>query len=113
MFGRSWRFLPRTTLGLWAIGLLVAMPILFVIGLSLSTSVYESVPAGRNFLADVSARPWLALAMLAGMAAGISAFIVGLLAIFRQKENALLVYLSTAIGGLSTLLLIGQLAFPQ
>jgi hypothetical protein len=113
VLGRSWRILPRTKQGVWAIGLIVAMPILFVIGLSFSSSLYESVPAGRNLLADVTARPLLALAMLAGMAAGISAFIIGILAIFKHKENAFLVYLSTTIGGLTTLLLVGQLVFPQ
>jgi hypothetical protein len=45
-------------------------------------------------------RPALALTMLAGMVTGISAFITGLLAIVRQKENAILVYISTTIGAL-------------
>ena len=51
--------------------------------------------------------------MLAGMAAGISGFITDLLAIVKQKENALLVYVYTEIGGLLTLFLIGELAFPH
>ena len=105
--------MPRSPLGAWAVGLIVAMPILFVIGSSLSSSIYESVPAGRNLLADVAARPFLALTMLAGTGAGISAFIVGLLAIVNHKENALLVYVSTVIGALVMLFLVGQLAFPQ
>jgi hypothetical protein len=51
--------------------------------------------------------------MLAGMAAGISGFITGLFAIVKQKENALLVYVSTVIGGLIMLFLVGELAFPH
>jgi hypothetical protein len=89
------------------------MPILFVIGSSFSNTLYESVPAGRTILADVAARPYLALTMLAGMATGISAFIIGLLAILKQKENAILVYVSTLIGGLLILYLIGEVAFPH
>ena len=105
--------MPRSPLGRWAVGLIIAMPIMFVIGSSLSGSLYESVPAGRNLLTDVAARPFLSLAMLAGMGAGVSAFIVGLLAIIKHKDHALLVYVSTVIGGLVILLLVGQLAFPQ
>jgi hypothetical protein len=55
----------------------------------------------------------LALTMLAGMVAGISAFITGLLAIIRQKETALLVYVSTVIGALLTLFLAGEIVFPH
>jgi hypothetical protein len=51
--------------------------------------------------------------MLAGMAAGVSAFIVGLLAIVRRKENALLVYVSTVIGALFVLYLAGEVVFPH
>ena len=65
------------------------------------------------FAFSIASRPLLALTMLAGMAAGISGFITGLLAIVKQKENALLVYVSTVIGGLLTLFLVGELAFPH
>ena len=107
------RLKPRTTPGMWSVGLIAAMPILFVIGSSFSSSIYESVPAGRNILEDVAARPFLALTMLAGMVAGISAFIVGLLAIVKHREKALLVYGSTVIGGFLMLFLLGELAFPH
>jgi hypothetical protein len=100
-------------MGMWAVGLMAATPILFVIGSSFADSLYESVPAGQTILADVAARPFVALTMLAGMVAGITAFIVGLLAIIKRKENGLLVYVSTVIGGLLTLLLVGELAFPH
>jgi hypothetical protein len=113
MSERSWRPIPGTTLGRWSVGLIIAMPILFAIGSSFSDSIYESVPAGRTILADVAARPYLALTMLAGMATGISAFIVGLLAILKHRDKALLVYVSTVFGGLFVLFLIGELAFPH
>ena len=100
-------------MGKWTVGLIVAMPILFAIGSSFSNSLYEFVPAGRTILADFAARPYLAVTMLAGMITGISAFIAGLLAILKHKEKALLVYVSTVIGGLLVLFLIGELAFPH
>jgi hypothetical protein len=113
MSEQPWRLIPGTTPGRWALGLIVAMPLLFITGLSFSSSLYESVPAGQTILADVFARPFLALTMLSGMVAGISAFIIGLLAIVKHKENALLVYVSTVIGGLLTLFLVGEVAFPH
>jgi hypothetical protein len=110
---RSWRLLPRTTPGKWTVALVAAMLLLFVFGSSISSFVYFSVPAGETILEDARARPLLAGVMLAGMAAGISAFIGGLFVIIKREEKALLVYLSTLIGGLFTLLLAGDLAFPH
>ena len=113
MSERSWRLMPGTILGRWTVGLIAVMPILFVFGFSFSRSLYESVTAGRTLLADIVSRPLLALTMLTGMTAGISGFITGLLAIVKLKENALLVYISTVLGGLLTLFLIAELAFPH
>jgi hypothetical protein len=108
MKNRSWRIIPRTTLGKWSVVLIVAMPILFIIGTAMTDSLYKEVPAGGTILADILARPALALTMLAGMGAGISAFITGLLGMVRKKENGLLVYISTVIGALLILFLAGE-----
>jgi Na+/melibiose symporter-like transporter len=113
MTKQPWKVTPKTTLGKWSVGLILAMPILFIIGTSFTNSLYQSIPAGETILKDIAARPALALTMLAGMAAGISAFITGLLAILRQKENALLVYISTVIGALLVLFLTGEIMFPH
>jgi hypothetical protein len=105
--------LPKTKLGWWSLGLAVAMPVLFFIGMSFTTLLYKSVPAGGSILKDVTVRPALALTMLAGMASGISAFIIGLIAIIRQKERALLVYGATLIGALLTIFLFGEFFSPH
>lgn len=113
MTNPSQRILPTTMLGKWSVGLIVAMPILFITGASFRDSLYRLVPAGDTILADIAARPALALTMLAGMLAGISAFIIGLLAIVRQKERARLVYVSTVIGAFLLLFLAGEILFPH
>jgi len=105
--------IPKTKLGKWSLGLIAAMPTLFFIGTSLTNSLYKSVPAGSTILEDIAGRPALALTMLVGMVAGTSAFIVGLIAIIRQKERALLVYVATSIGMLLILFLIGEVLFPH
>jgi hypothetical protein len=112
MARRLWKITPVTTLGWWSVGLIVAMPILFAIGSSFTNSLYKSVPSGNTILADIAARPALALTMLAGMGAGISAFIMGLIAIIWQKEHALLVYISSVIGALLIVFLAGEFVFP-
>ena len=105
--------LPKTKLGWWPLGLAVAIPVLFFIGMSFTTLLYKSVPAGGSILKDVTVRPALALTMLAGMASGISAFIIGLIAIIRQKERALLVYGATLIGALLTIFLFIEFLSPH
>ncbi|HSF83933.1 MAG TPA: hypothetical protein VLA49_22075 [Anaerolineales bacterium] len=110
---QTWSIMPKTALGKWSVGLIVAMPILFVIGTSFTNSLYRSVSAGGTILEDIAARPALALTMLVGMAAGISAFITGLLTIIRHKERALLVIVSSSIGALLVLFLAGEIMFPN
>ena len=110
---QPWRILPETRLGKWSIGLIIAMPILFFVGTTFTNLLYPSTTAGETILADIAARPALALTMLAGMAAGISAFITGIASIIRQKENALLVYASTVIGALLLLFLAGEFISPH
>lgn len=105
--------MPKTRLGNLSVGLIVAMPLLFIIGTSFTNSLYKSVPAGGTILADIATRPALALTMLAGMVAGVSAFITSLLAIIRQKEHALLVYVASAIGALLLIFLAGEILLPH
>jgi len=105
--------IPKTKLGKWSLGLIAAMPTLFFFGSSFTNSLYKSVPAGSSIIEDIARRPALALTMLAGMLAGISAFITGLVAIIRHKERAPFVYISTIIGMLLILFLIGEIMFPH
>ena len=113
MAKQTWSVLPKTISGKWSVVLIVFMPILFFIGSSFTNSIYKSVPSGETILADIGARPALALTMLAGMTTGVSAFITGLLAITRQKEKAFLVYISTVIGALFLIYLVGEIMFPH
>ena len=105
--------MPKTNLGKWSVGLIIVMPVLFIIGTSFTNSLYQSVPAGDTILADIAVRPALALTMLVGMISGILAFITGLLDILRKKEKAVLVYISSLIGALLVLFLGGEILFPH
>ena len=109
------RFLhsPNTKSGKWSIGLIIAMPLLFIAGTSFTNTLYASVPAGGSIMQDIAMRPALALTMLAGMAAGISAFAAGLVAIVSQKERSFLVFISTVIGTLLIIFLVVEFIFPH
>lgn len=113
MESKSWRFTPRTNLGWWSIGLVIAMPLLFIIGTSFAESLYRSVSSGETILADIAARPALALTMLAGMGCGVFAFVTGIVDIIKKKEIAILVFVSTIIGALFIVYLAAELFFPH
>lgn len=113
MSKKAWSILPKTTPGKWSIGLIVAMPLLFITGTLFFNTIYQSVPSGNTFLEDIVTRPGLALSMLAAMGCGISAFITGLLAITRQKERAILVYISCGIGALVIAVMATVILFPE
>ena len=105
--------MPKTNLGKWSVGLILVMFVLLFIGSSLTDSLYESVPAGDTLFADIIGRPALALSMLVGFGAGISALVTGLISILKKKERALLVYVSTLVGAALTLFLIAEFLFPH
>jgi hypothetical protein len=103
--------MPKTKLGKWSIILIPAMVILIFVGTSLANSLYESVPAGDTFFEDIITRPLLAISMLVGFGSGISAFVTGLISIIKQKERAVLVFISTLIGAVVTFFVITQIIF--
>ncbi len=103
----------KTKLGKWSVGLIIVMFILFFMGSSFVDLFYKSVPSGRTILEDIVKRPGVSLVMLTGFACGIISFAVGIVAIFKKKERSMLVYISTAIGALLILFLIGELLFPH
>jgi len=105
--------MPKTKLGKWSFGLIAVMLVSFFIGPSLTNLLYKSVPAGNTILEDIAGRPALALTMLSAMVSGILALITGFIAVTRQKERALLVYVAIIIGALLMLFLAGEVLFPH
>jgi len=110
---RQFLRVPQTRPGKWSVGLIVAMPILFLIGTWSMNTFYTSVQSGDTILKDILARPALALSMLAGLTVGVLACITGCAAILRRKERTLIVYLSTVLGTLVLLFVLGEILFPH
>jgi len=105
--------MPKTNIGKWSVGLILAMFILFFIGSSLTNSLYESVSSGSTIIEDIVSRPFLVISMLVGFSAGISAFVTGLIGIIKLKERSVLVYMATIIGALLIVILVGEVLFPH
>ena len=105
--------MPKSTIGKWSVGLILGMFILLAFGSSLANSLYESVQSGRTILEDITKRPVLSISMLLGFGSGISALVTGLFALIKQKERAILVFVSTIIGAGLTLFLIAEILFPH
>jgi hypothetical protein len=103
----------KTTLGKLSFVLIIAMFLLFYIGMSF-VDFYESksVQAGRTIPQDIIIRPGIAFPMLAGFLSGITAFFAGIINIIRKKEHSILVFLSSIIGFLVLLWCLAQFLFP-
>ena len=107
------KFLPKTKLGKWSVGLIISMFLLFVVGRLFYSKVYVSVPSGETIPKDIIMRPGVALSMLSGFAAGIVAFITGITAVIKGRERAILVFVSTALGALLIFFLAGEVISPH
>jgi len=105
-------FLPQSCLGKWSVGLIVAMPIFFYIGMSF-VIFHESVPAGRTIPQDIIVRPGVALPMLTGFFCGITAFFIGITSIIKKKDRSIFIFLATLLGFLVLLWCLAEIIFPH
>jgi hypothetical protein len=55
MTKQTWRIAPEDTLGKCSVALIVAMPVLFIIGAPFRNTIYQTIPAGRTVLAGIGA----------------------------------------------------------
>ena len=87
--------LPKTPLGWWSIGLVIALIVLFAV-------LPDNPDAGPELTA-------LDRALAIGFA-GISgaAFVTGLVGIIKKRERSILVFLTTAIGLFAVIIAVGQ-----
>lgn len=105
--------LPKTRIGKAPVGLIVLMFSLFFLGRWFFLNRYASVSAGETILRDIVSRPGLALSMLSGFVAGVLACVVGLTAIIKHKERAVVTFIATVIGSLLTMFLVLDLVLPH
>ena len=81
---------PKSLLGWWSVGLVIAIIVLFMV-----------IPEVANKTLEVAASS--GFACLAG-----AALLTGLISIIKNKERSILVFLSTAIGLFALIIAVGQ-----
>ena len=90
--------MPKTKLGKWAGGLLAVFLVFFI-----------TLILGRNIAGWRPGNPFIVMAGLLAMFAGISAFVTATVSLMKLKDRSLVVILAAIIGFLAFLILIGEL----
>lgn len=98
--------MPRTKLGKWSVGLLGAF-IFFIVLLNVLIATGQR--GGDTFFSNTA----LTIPLLLAGAGGIGGFVVGLMAIIKQRERGWLVYIAVVIGAFVTMFAGGELFFPH
>jgi hypothetical protein len=99
-------FTPKTSLGKWSIGLILAFfifLIIFFILIELGERGGETIFSNLKLLIPFS------LAVISAIAS----FFTGIMGIFKKKEKSVLVFLSTILGFLILLWILAEILFPH
>jgi len=103
----KWSFFPKTRPGRWSV-LLFLLLVLLVSYFFVMVKVFGQ-RGGDTFFSNLN----LTIPMLSAWAAGFSSFIFGLIAVFRAKSRAVLVYLVLILSFLTTLYGILEVSGPH
>ena len=99
-------FAPKTRLGRFSVGLISAFFLLFIL---VQLLIASGQRGGETFFDNL----WLSIPVLVEAICGILAFFTGIISIFRKKERAVFLFLSTLIGFLILLFIVGEILGPE
>ncbi len=97
---------PKTVLGKWSVGLLVAFILLFAL-------FQDLVASGQRGGAGFFDKLVLAIPGILMAVCGIAAFLAGFTSIVNNKERALTVFLASLLGLLVLVFVLGEIFFPH
>lgn len=98
--------MSKTPLGKWSLGLIIAFFVLFGLG---QLEVAMGQTGGETFFDN----PLLSLTMLGAVLTGAASFLVGLVAVMKQRERSWLVYLAMLIGAWILTFALGEIFWPE
>lgn len=98
-------FVPKTNLGKWSVGLIIALFAFF-------TLFQILVASGQRGGATFFSNPLLILPLLFAGICGVAAFFTGIIGIIKRRERSVLVFLATVIGFFVLLFVLGEV-FPH
>ena len=100
-------FLPSTTLGRWSVGLGLSLIFFYIIGILIVTLGHQT--GGDTFFDNL----YISIPMCIAGLSGIGAFFTGIIGLIKFKERAVLTLLSTGIGLLVIMLILGEVISPD
>jgi len=98
--------LPKTPLGKWSIGLIIAF-IVFIVAFQLL--VASGQRGGKTFFSNLV----LTIPILLAGTSGVFAFLTGLIGVIRNRERSIFVFLAMLIGLFVLLFWLGEVIFPH
>ena len=100
-------FIPKTLLGKWSAGLIIAFFLLLATGMFVVSVLGQT--GGETFFDNL----WISIPMLSAGVAAIAAFFTGIVSIWKSKERAVLVFIASLIGLLVLWFVIGEVVVPH
>ena len=97
---------PKSTMGKWSTGLIIALLLFFAVFLILVASGQRG---GDTFFSNLT----LTIPMLLAGVSGVSALVTGIIGIVKSRERSVLVFLATAIGLFVLVFTLGEILFPH
>ena len=97
---------PSTTLGKWSVWLIIGFIVLFAI---FQILVALGQRGGDTFFSNLA----LSVPMSIAGISGISAFFTGIIGIIKYRDRSISIFISTTIGFLILLFILGEILFPH
>jgi hypothetical protein len=97
---------PSTFLGNWSVRLIVFFLLCAIV-------LYSLLASGQRGGDTFFSNPALAITMLVAAILAVSSFFTGIIGIIRNRERAIFVYISTAIGFFVLLWGLAEIIFPH
>lgn len=99
-------FVPKTILGKWSVGLIIFFVIFFT---TLLLLIASGERGGVSFFFNLK----LAISGLLAAVCAIFSFFIGMIAIIRQRERSIFVYIASGMGFFIFLFVISEILFPH
>jgi site-specific recombinase len=97
---------PTTKLGKWSVGLIINFGIFLGLFIYIVSLGYRG---GDTFFSQ----PALATPIIIAGASGVASFITGIVSIIKHTKRSILVLVSTTLGFLVTLFMLGEILSPH
>ncbi|MEI7792769.1 MAG: hypothetical protein WCI57_04770 [Candidatus Berkelbacteria bacterium] len=97
--------MPKTKLGKWTVWLIVTCVVLLVIGNLVRVAQDRAGIGDWTFFTNLKRT----FPMTGGLVAGLAGFFAGLVAVWKEKERSVIVFISLAIGLLLFVMFVAEL----